>query len=53
MLLVYYSYSYYYKRVCGLVDLDYGFIPDYSLNYGLGYSLGYGLGPDYNNINGL
>ena len=35
-----------YRRVCDLVDLNYGFISD----HGLGYSLGCGLGPNYNNI---
>ena len=49
MLLVCYGYSYCYKRVYNLINLNYGFIFDYSLNYGLGYS----LDSNYNNIGGL
>ena len=49
MLLVCYSYSYYYKYICDLVNLNYGFIFDHSLNY----SFNYDLGSSYNNISGL
>ena len=49
MLLVYYNYSYYYRRVYSLVNPDYGFIS----NHGLNYSLDYSLSPDYNNIGSL
>ena len=49
MLLICYSYNYYHRRVYNLVNLNYSFIPNYSLDY----DLDYGLSPDYNNINSL
>ena len=49
MLLICYGYSYCHRHVCGLINLDYGFI----FNYDLGYNLNYGFGPGYNSIGGL
>ena len=49
MLLICYGYNYYYKRVCDLINLNYSFI----FNYSLDYSLNYDLSPGYNSISGL